>query len=101
MANERRTLNNCRAFDSFAPAHSASGPPVYIARLPPALFCETPRCLAQTLRMVISLLHRLLHRVRIIEQDPFDYRDWQTAVLDQVIVELTKPKIVALSIFVT
>jgi hypothetical protein len=47
----------------------------------------------------VNLLHRLLHRVRIIEQNPFDYRDWQTAVLDQVIVELTKPKVVALSIY--
>ena len=32
----------CRAFDSFAPAHSASGLPVYVARYPPAPFCETP-----------------------------------------------------------
>jgi len=32
----------CRAFDSFAPAHSASGLPVYVARYPSAPFCETP-----------------------------------------------------------
>jgi hypothetical protein len=55
---------------------------------------------ARHARMVISSFHRLLHRTGIIEQNPFDYRDWQTPVLDQVIVELTKPKIVALSIFV-
>jgi hypothetical protein len=32
----------CRAFDSLAPAPSASGLPVYVARRPPAPFCETP-----------------------------------------------------------
>jgi hypothetical protein len=32
----------CRAFDSFAPAHSVSGLPVYVARCPPAPFCERP-----------------------------------------------------------
>ena len=34
---------SCRAFDSFAPAHSASGLPVYVARRPPAPFCELRR----------------------------------------------------------
>ena len=29
-------------FDSFAPANSPFGLPVYVARLPPAPFCETP-----------------------------------------------------------
>jgi hypothetical protein len=43
----------------------------------------------------------LLQRGRIIEQDPFDHRDWQTAVLDQIIVELTETEIFALSILVT
>jgi len=31
------------AFDSVAPAHSAFGLPIYVARSPPAPFCETPR----------------------------------------------------------
>src|SRR5437773_6323292 len=35
-------VNFCRAFDSLAPAHSAFGLPVYVARRPPAPFCETP-----------------------------------------------------------
>ena len=35
-------MSHCRAFDSFAPAHSAFGLPVYVARRPPAPFCETP-----------------------------------------------------------
>jgi len=48
-----------------------------------------------------ELFHRLLQRGRIIEQDPFDHRDWQTAVLDQVVVKLIKAKILTLSIFVT
>jgi hypothetical protein len=42
----------------------------------------------------------LLNRSRIIEQHPFDYRNWQTAILDQVIVKLTEPEIFALFIFV-
>ena len=29
-------------FDSFAPARSADGLPVYVARVPAAPFCETP-----------------------------------------------------------
>src|SRR4029077_5612751 len=33
---------DCRAFDSLAPARSPCGLPVYIARRPPAPFCETP-----------------------------------------------------------
>jgi hypothetical protein len=33
----------------------------------------------------------LLYRCRIVEQNPFDYRNWQAAILDQVIMELTKP----------
>src|SRR5207248_10654997 len=57
-------------------------------------------CATKNTTSYASLLRRLLHPIRIIEQNPFDYRDWQTAVLDQVSVELTKPKIVALSIFV-
>ncbi len=32
------------------------------------------------------------HRLRIIEQDPFDDRERQTAVLDQIIVELAETK---------
>lgn len=43
----------------------------------------------------------LLQRSRIIEQNPFDYRDWETAVLDQVIVELAESEIFALLILVT
>ena len=43
----------------------------------------------------------LLHRARIIEQNPFDYRDWQAAVLNQVIMELAEPEIIALSILIT
>jgi len=44
---ERHTVRSengdvCRAFDSLAPGHSACGLPVYVARLPPAPFCETP-----------------------------------------------------------
>ncbi len=34
--------NLCRAFDSFAPAHSACGPPVCVAGVPAAPLCETP-----------------------------------------------------------
>src|SRR6266496_2093665 len=37
-----RAQTNSRAFDSLAPAHSPSGLPVYVARRPPAPFCETP-----------------------------------------------------------
>ena len=43
----------------------------------------------------------LLHRARIIEQDPFGHRDWQTAILDQVIMELAEPEIFAALIFVS
>src|SRR6266571_6240199 len=32
----------CRAFDSFAPAHSACGLPVCVAGVPAAPLCETP-----------------------------------------------------------
>jgi hypothetical protein len=34
--------NNCRAFDSLAPARSPFGLPVHVAQLPLAPFCETP-----------------------------------------------------------
>jgi len=40
-SRSRLGCNRCRAFDSFAPAHSASGLPVYVARRPAAPFCET------------------------------------------------------------
>src|SRR5262249_10580306 len=48
-----------------------------------------------------SLFRCLLQRTRIIKVDPFDDRNWQAAVFDQVIVELTQPEIVALFIFIT
>ncbi len=35
-----------------------------------------------------ALSQDLLDRARIIEHDPFDDRNWQTAILDQVVVEL-------------
>jgi len=41
------------------------------------------------------LFQRLLNRSRIIEQHPFDYRNWQIAILDQVIVKLAEPEIFA------
>ena len=48
--DEARMTNddNCRPFDSLAPAHLASGLLVYVARSPPAPFCETPWRLTQT-----------------------------------------------------
>src|SRR5258705_13829085 len=36
------SLRICRAFDSLAPPSSPFGLPVYVARRPPAPFCETP-----------------------------------------------------------
>ena len=47
------------AFDSFAPAHSASGLPVYVARRPPAPFCLPRRSAAkagETLDATVSPL---------------------------------------------
>jgi hypothetical protein len=35
-------FTSCRAFDSLAPTSSPFGLPVYVARRPPAPFCETP-----------------------------------------------------------
>src|SRR6266480_1275888 len=42
-----------------------------------------------------------LQRGRISEQDPFDNGYRQTAVFDQIIVELTEPEVFALSVLVT
>src|SRR5512132_4392724 len=36
------TRPNCKAFDSLAPARSLVRASVYVTRLPPAPFCETP-----------------------------------------------------------
>src|SRR5207244_11281192 len=47
-----------------------------------------------------GLFRCLLHRGRVVEQNPFDHRDRQTAVLDTDIVELAEPEIVAVSILV-
>ena len=44
---------------------------------------------------------RLLKRGRVVEQDPFNHGNWQTAILNKIIVELAEPKIVAVFIFVT
>src|SRR5437773_12292837 len=44
-----RLASHYRAFDSLAPAHSACGLPVYVARLPLAPFCES--------RMLSGLTH--------------------------------------------
>jgi hypothetical protein len=38
--NVGRPTRDCRPFDSFAPAHSTFGLPVYLARRPPAAFSE-------------------------------------------------------------
>src|SRR5213595_1591462 len=48
-----------RALDSFAPAHSVFGLPVYVASRPPAPFSETLRRLTQTPHMSF---HNLEHR---------------------------------------
>ncbi len=53
-----------------------------------------------TPRAITGLLRSLLQCRRIIEQDPFDDRNWQAAVLDQVIVKLAEPEVFALSILV-
>jgi len=47
---------DCRSFDSFAPARSTSGLPVYVARVPAAPFCEMPRRLTQMPYNLISPL---------------------------------------------
>ena len=39
--------SRCRAFDAFAPAHSAFGLPVCVAGVPAAPLCETPWRLTQ------------------------------------------------------
>src|SRR5437763_7738654 len=57
--NVRRPTPNCRALDSFAPAHSAFGLPVYVARRPPAPFSETLRRLTQP---PLLSFHNLEHR---------------------------------------
>ena len=46
--DEAPMTDNCRAFDSLAPAHLASGLSVYVARRPPALFCESRMLLGLT-----------------------------------------------------
>src|SRR3982751_460596 len=50
---------------------------------------------------ILNLLHRLLHRSWVLEQNPFDHGNWKAAIFDQVIVELTEPEIFADAIFVT
>src|ERR1700719_1530338 len=47
---------NCRAFDSLTPARSPFGLPVYVARLPPAPFCE--------LRKLSELTHTVADLIR-------------------------------------
>ena len=43
---------------------------------------------------------RLIQRRPIIQHNPLNNRQWQTAVLDQVIMKLAQPEIFALFIFV-
>ena len=45
--------------------------------------------------------HHFFDRCRIVQENPFDDRQRQTAIFDQVVVELAKPEIIALAIFVT
>jgi hypothetical protein len=71
---------NCRAFDSFAPAHAASGLPVHVTQRPLAPFCETPMPITlasgtdalqsglQPARLCRSArwLHSVKHRVKYV-----------------------------------
>src|ERR1043166_8771251 len=43
---------------------------------------------------------RFLQRSRIVEQNPFDYRNWQAAILDEVIMKLPQSETFALPVFV-
>jgi hypothetical protein len=56
---------------------------------------------ATTPRPITGLFRSLLQGGRIVEQHPFDNRQRETSVFDQVIVELTELEIVALSVLVT
>ena len=85
--------------DCYRFADNTHSPAIVLVVAPSTFRVASARHAARPLREM--LFCGLLNRCRIIEQNPLDYGDWQAAILDQVIMKLTEPKIFALPIFVT